>query len=782
MLHHLKLTFRNLQKYKSQTVIGTLGLATASVVFAIICCSLSFVLLQNTEFQGSSRMHELRTRDFQTSIIGGLQTLGNMTKIEKYTIFQLPYERYALLSLDDNRAEHYVTLRLQECDTSFMSFFSLKTMIGNEETILNTPNSIVLFENTAKRLSAIDNLQGKTLIINDVAYTITGILKNLSSNTTFIDAEGLIFNHVNGELQKNVDVWKPSRTELVIMLAKGVSKDKLETYINNYQFNFEIQPDITINKPFYITSISGHRKFKEILYITLVFFVGLIILSIALVNIISFQTTQFYNRLKECALIRVFGANRLQILLLFYMEIVIIFLLSYVIGLLAIIYLEPILQQTNISRFFTDDLRSKVKYFLLFSTFFGLLLTLSYCFFFVHIISRKSLQFLFVGRLSERQNRLQIGRKVMLFIQMFTVVIFFSTMLLFRTQTNLLKNNIWHTLSVEEQKDIYGFSYNGDVLPNGSLDVIIQRLEQSSAVENVFICDMSFFAHYRHGYTMKMDIHNYKDVWLRYYAVNNNFTDFFNAKMLQGRWWNDNDPTNFIVVDELFASLYPENNPIGEFLENNIIIGVVENIQMLKEQGDASDSKRPLFYRQFNKNENYLGIYVRAVSGSRSEMEQIIVQIQNEFYPLYFQGYTDIHTEINSVITEESMFSKLFSIFSSICLILCLLTINSAITMNTEKRRKEVAIRKINGATTINIILLFSKTYILMWSLSCLLLFPLIYYFGNIWLETFSNRITLNIWFFSSIYLSILFLIFFATIFKILEVSRCNITIVLKSE
>jgi len=128
------------------------------------------------------------------------------------------------------------------------------------------------------------------------------------------------------------------------------------------------------------------------------------------------------------------------------------------------------------------------------------------------------------------------------------------------------------------------------------------------------------------------------------------------------------------------------------------------------------------------------------------------------------------------------MLSLSFGIFSAICLILCLLGIYSAVTMNTEKRRKEVAIRKINGAEIKDIILLFSKSYILLWSGVCLILFPVIYFAGNMWLETFTQRISLNVFFFSGIYFSILALIFFMILFRILEVARCNPADVLKSE
>ena len=148
----------------------------------------------------------------------------------------------------------------------------------------------------------------------------------------------------------------------------------------------------------------------------------------------------------------------------------------------------------------------------------------------------------------------------------------------------------------------------------------------------------------------------------------------------------------------------------------------------------------------------------------------------------FSQGFLDFQTEVKYILVEEEMFSRLFGLFSAICLILCLLSMYSAITMNTEKRRKEVAIRKINGAEIKNIILFFSKNYIKLWSIICVLLFPVIYFAGNRWLETFTLRISLNLFFFSGVYFSILALIFLIILFRIIDVARCNPADVLKSD
>lgn len=779
-LHYIKVAFRNLRKYKSQTIIGVLGLTTACVVFAIICYLIfTFSLSQNTEFPNNERMYELRTNNYQTSIKGNMKrTLGELNGVEKFTAFNHRNIDYGRLRMEENKPERLIKLQLVEADTTFWSFFSLNALIGNVKTILNTPNSIVLYEETAKQYGAPDALQGRSIIIKDVAYTITGILKN----RRYAGGDGLVFNQKNGYFQQIHETWNPHSPTVLIMLTKGISKNNFQSVLDAYPFVFDADPNSHDNEHLYIASIRGEFGLVQIFILSLVIVIGLMILSVALFNIISFQTAQFYNRLKECAIRKLVGSSRRQLLLSFYMEIIIIFVLSYFLGLIVIDFLKSILLQFGFDipiMGSIGEMAPGIKKYLLFSSILGLVITFLFCLIPVQMISRQSVRVAFLG-LSEKVSK-QRGRKIMLFLQMFFMLLFLSTTLVIRLQVNKVKDNIWHTLSIEDRKNIFSFSFDKEIMPEELFNVILQQLKQSSAVDDIFFSDNSFYGRYGYLYNTTVDKHENQTV--REYRVSNNFANIFNAKMIKGRFWNENDAPDVAVVDETLAALFPDNNPLGMNINGKTIIGVVENIQMLKENQSYNCIKRPVFYSPVNKAESsMLGIYVKAVPDRREEVRKLITQIKKEFYPEFSQVYTDFQTEISYVLIEEDMFSRLFGIFSAICLILCLLSIYSAITMSTEKRRKEVAIRKINGAEIKDIILLFSKTYILLWSSVCLLLFPVIYFAGNLWLKTFTQRISLNIFFFSGIYFSILALIFLIVIFRIMEVARCNPADVLKKE
>jgi ABC-type antimicrobial peptide transport system permease subunit len=457
------------------------------------------------------------------------------------------------------------------------------------------------------------------------------------------------------------------------------------------------------------------------------------------------------------------------------MEILIVFVLSFVVGIMVIDLIAPLLQQTELAAMVSDDTVSGMKKQLLFSVIFGLAVTFLFCLIPVQVISRRSVRVVFMG-LSEKVSK-QRGRKIMLFAQMLVMLLFLSGALIIRLQVNNVKEHIWHTLPAEEKQNIFCFWYDDEATP-GQFEVILQQLKQSSDVADVFF---SAYPLYSYGSLFNTTIDRHENQSVREYKVSSNFSDFFHVKLIAGRLWSENEIPDAIVVDETLAALFPGHNPLGMNIDGKVVIGVVENIQMVKENQEFTQIKRPVFYSRIEKSNQGVELYVKAKAGKSDDVQRQIMQIQKDYYPEYFKGYADFQTRIRRDL-DEYMISRFLGVISVICLILCMLSIFSAITMNTENRRKEVAIRKINGAEIKDIILLFSKTYLLLWSGVCLLVFPVIYFAGNLWLETFNQRISLNAPFFSGIYFSVLALMFLMIIFRIMEVARCNPADVLKGE
>jgi hypothetical protein len=449
LFHHLRIALRNLRKYKSQTVIGVLGLTTACVVFAVCCFIAQLIFSRNTAYPEHERMYQIKTRGFE-SIKGNMyQPFIELSGVEKFTASRWGGQYYGRLLKEGIESERILNLQLSEADTTFWSFFSLQTLIGSGQSILNTPNSIVLYESKARQLGELDALLNSPFMVDSIAYTITGILKTPPVNSTYFQGDGLVFNQQNGYFQRIRDTWNPMSGGIysLVMLKKGISPNDFQAALENYPFVFDTAPNSNYKEHVYISSVSEVQQ-EELFILSIVCLIGLLVLFVALFNVISFQTAQFYNRLKECAIRKVAGSGKGQLLLSFYSEIFILFVFSFLLGLITLDLLRPVFEQPEFIGLFKDS-SSGMRRQLFFSIIFGLTVTFLFCLIPVQIISRQSVRVVFMG-LSEKVSR-QRGRKIMLFVQMLILLLFLSGASIVQLQVQKVKGNIWHTLSAEDR-------------------------------------------------------------------------------------------------------------------------------------------------------------------------------------------------------------------------------------------------------------------------------------------------------------------------------------------
>jgi ABC-type antimicrobial peptide transport system permease subunit len=115
------------------------------------------------------------------------------------------------------------------------------------------------------------------------------------------------------------------------------------------------------------------------------------------------------------------------------------------------------------------------------------------------------------------------------------------------------------------------------------------------------------------------------------------------------------------------------------------------------------------------------------------------------------------HTEeeYNKFLKSENALIKLLSFVSAICVLICVFGFVSLVSLTCEERRKEIAIRKINGATVGNILAMFAKEYFLLLFIGAAIAFPAGYLIMQRWLENYVKQTSIPVW----IYLSILFVL-----------------------
>ena len=137
---------------------------------------------------------------------------------------------------------------------------------------------------------------------------------------------------------------------------------------------------------------------------------------------------------------------------------------------------------------------------------------------------------------------------------------------------------------------------------------------------------------------------------------------------------------------------------------------------------------------------------------------------------------------IHEVQAIEYNLKDIIFFFAIVSIIITLLGVYSSITLDTERRQKEVAIRKVNGANVPQIILLFARLYIILLLCSAVIAFPLVYAALMLWKQMYTVFFDCGFLFWFCIFLIVTFITAITILFRILRVARSNPAEVIKNE
>jgi len=204
----------------------------------------------------------------------------------------------------------------------------------------------------------------------------------------------------------------------------------------------------------------------------------------------------------------------------------------------------------------------------------------------------------------------------------------------------------------------------------------------------------------------------------------------------------ENDSTN-IIVNESFAKLMKKNDVVGEMVKANglnaQIIGVVSDFVYSDMYGPSA----PLVLFCQPRAVNYLFVRFKAgtdIQAGLSKLEAVL-KSNNPGYPFEYKFLDD---EFNKLFKSETLIGRLSRIFAFLAIFISCLGLFGLAAYTAERRRKEIGIRKVLGASIGNITTLISKDFLKLVLISFVIAFPLAWYYMNKWLEDFAYRIDIS--------------------------------------
>lgn len=248
-----------------------------------------------------------------------------------------------------------------------------------------------------------------------------------------------------------------------------------------------------------------------------------------------------------------------------------------------------------------------------------------------------------------------------------------------------------------------------------------------------------------------------KNIGFYQIACDHNYASAFGLQMVQGEflppgmtWWQNADDKSFdIVINESFRDLMDVENPLGIKVKygsgEGKVIGVVKdfNFKPLKE------NISPLVLC-FNP-EASTRVYIKTNGKDKQTTLNYILDKYREMKPTHVSRpvvYSTINDEYNEIYKTELQTAKILTVFSFVAFFLSLIGVISMISFMVETRTKEIAIRKINGATAMDIILLFIKEIFRVAVIAWVVAIPVCYIIMKDWLQGYIFRTPLSWWIF----------------------------------
>lgn len=663
-------------------------------------------------------------------------------------------------------------------------------MLKGSRAGLKDPYSIMLSASAALSLFGSEDPMNKTITFDrNLEVKVTGVYEDLPGNTSFRDLKIImpweLWLIQNPWVREMRNPWGSNNSQTFVQVADNADMEKISAKIKNvkldnvdeggkrYQWAVFLHPMGKWN--LYSEFKDGINTGGNIRYVRLFAIIGIFVLLLACINFMNLATARSEKRAKEVGIRKTVGSRRGQLVGRFFAESYLVVALAFVISLILVVLLLPAFNDVagkSMSIPWSGPL------FWLFSLAFmlitGLLAGMYPALYLSSFQPLKVLKGTFrVGRLAA------VPRKVLVVLQ-FTV----SVMLIIGTII------VYQQIQHAKNRPV-GYARQG--LVNLSLqegikdhfDAIRTELINAGAIEEMAACysPLTSVWNTNGGFDWEG-----KDPNLGVDFPNNGVSYDFGRtarwQIKEGRDFSRDFATDSLafVINESAARFIGFDEPVGKTLRWNdrayMIIGVVHDIL----QESPFFPVRPTIYHiqpyqglinwviRLNPNQN--------ISQSISSIEQVWKRYNGDV-PF---GYTFIDEAFGSKFRSEERIGKLSSYFAILAIFISCLGLFGMASFVAEQRTKEIGIRKVLGASVVNLWQLLSKEFVLLVLLSCIVAVPIAWYYLNEWLANYDYRINIS-WSVFALAAALALLITLATVsFQAIKAAIANPVKALRSE
>lgn len=749
--NYIKIAFRNLFRHKGYSFINIFGLSIGMGCSILILLWVQNELSYDRFHPNPDKLYRVTAELVNMNIKAAVTPAPFGPAIQKEypeikSMVRISTNGGGLFQVDDKMFEES---NVWFADSNFFQVFNFKFKEGDIRTALHKPESIVITEAMAKKYFGTENALGKVIRKNHAEdFEVTGILEELPENShlqfDFIQPMSFLAR-TNRDLKEHV--WDnynfytylafDQNAETTPAAISGFENTLNELYKKNEQYlkvGFHLQPvtDIHLRSKLLADLPGG----GDIQYVYIFIIVGVFILIVACINFMNLATARSARRAKEVGLRKVAGAVRFQLIRQFLAESSLIAFISLVLAVVLVVASLAAFNDLAGKKLALDFLDFRLIGSILGITILTGVLAGSYpALFLSGFVPAKVLK----GNLKSGAGS-SIFRNTMVVIQ-FSV----SIMLLIGTAVIFNQLEFIHNRNVGFDKENLVYSrMTGDLWKN--YEALRNNLEQNPLTKQfTFVSDLP--TNLQNG-TVNV-VWEGKDPESQplfvNMAIDENFFDVFEVTLLKGRGFSKEfkaDTTNLIVNETALKTMGMKvEDAVGRPLEmwnrKGTIIGVVKDFNFKPIQKEIE----PLILRL----NTWGGIAVVKAQPTQTEatiktMEDIIKPMNPE-YPF---SYNFIDQDLANLYKAELRLRNLFTVFVVLAIFISCLGLYGLSAFLAERRTKEIGVRKVMGASVMNVVFLLSKTFTYPIIIAMVIAAPISWYAMDRWLQGFAFHVDIH--------------------------------------
>lgn len=746
--HCLKIAIRNLVKYKVQSAVSILGLAVGFVCFSLSLYWIHYEMTYDHFRQDADRIYMVRTNDEYTE--GKISTrvpyslaaylAQHFPDIAVAAPFHLISER---ISVNDK----YQDAVFSSADSAWMNLMDIRIIKGNRNFMLPKDNAeIAITEEAAKKWFRTEDPIGKEVKMLRRTKKICAIVQAENRHTNFpFDFIG------NPELGKT---WWYITWSILIKVKPDTDIEELESKINA-NLPAELK-QVTLTRKTGIERIiltplsklhdaKDFRDDKEagITFQYIIYFsiAGILIITCALINYLTLFINRMRVRQREMALRMIHGANIRSLVSLLTVEFLLLLACAVTTGFLLIeICFPSFIELTGI-----DTAKSSLygEAFL----FIGLisLIILTAIIGLLYILYHRSLH-LSLRYNTGRSTGTQL-RRGSIVLQLFVCLSFIGCTVLINQQLDYLR----HRDLGLKIKNRGSFSVMGDM----DYTPLIRKIKELPMITEVMqpdyypiVSQLTAIGQFDNWEGLDIPIDT--PVPVKLFLGKEDFFRFYDITLLAGEWLDDLSTYKDIIINESLARRmgWSPQEAIGKHIIQSYItytiVGVVKDCHY-----GAPTLPIPhtgfLVGEQMGLMQRSAGILFKYKEGTWNECRKALEHLyQTECSPENILRLNSEEEVYNNYLRSEEMLTRLLSFASLVCILTAMFGIYSLVTLTCEQRRKEIAIRKVNGATVWSILFLFFREYLIMLCIAALFAFPITYVIIKQWILNYVRQVSIS--------------------------------------